>query len=216
MPDIFVNPLSPKPPQPSPITPRPVPPSPTRLPRHRHGRFSAFSLYPERVRFETKEKEEQVILLLRQHPIVNVPWILLVLGMLSAPVLIFKLGIFAVLPRGFELIIIMAWYLITAAIAMENFLDWFFNVYIVTNLRIVDIDFVNLIYKNVSDANIDKIQDVSYNMGGAAKTVFNFGNVIIQTAAEIEQFEFERVPNPARVAKVVEDLMVKEGGRRRG
>jgi len=111
------------------------------------------------------------------------------------------------------LILILAWYLLTLIITMENFLDWFFNVCIVTNLRIVDIDFVNLIYKNVSDANINKIQDVSYNMGGVIRTIFNFGDVVIQTAAEIEQFEFEAVPNPARVVKILEDLRFGKGER---
>lgn len=212
MPDIFVNPpVSNLPPKPSPIAPDTLPASLPSFSKRHPSRFSAFALYPDKVRFETKEKEEKVVLLLRQHPLVNVPWILLVVAMLLAPILVGKLGILAFFPSGFELIIILAWYLISLAIAMENFLDWFFNVYIVTNLRIVDIDFVNLIYKNVSDANIDKIQDVSYNMGGVIRTIFNFGNVVIQTAAEIEQFEFDAVPNPARVVKILEDLRIGKG-----
>ena len=52
-----------------------------------------------------------------------------------------------------------------------------FNVYIVTDERIIDIDFYNLIYKEVSDANIDKIQDVTYKMGGVVRTLFNYGDV---------------------------------------
>lgn len=215
MPDIFVNSPTPNlPPKPSPIVPDTSPATPPAFPKYHPSRFSAFALYPDKVRFETKEREEKVVLLLRQHPLVNVPWILLVIAMLLAPLLVGRLGILAFLPPGFELIIILAWYLLTLAIAMENFLDWFFNVYIVTNLRIVDIDFVNLIYKNVSDANIDKIQDVTYNMGGVIRTVFNFGNVVIQTAATIEQFEFDAVPNPARVVKILEDLRIGKGGRR--
>jgi len=214
MPDIFVNPPTPNlPPKPSPIVPDASPATPPAFRKNHPSCFSAFALYPDKVRFETKEKEEKVVLFLRQHPLVNVPWILLVVAMLLAPLLVGGLGILAFLPHGFELILILAWYLLTLIIAMENFLDWFFNVCIVTNLRIVDIDFVNLIYKNVSDANINKIQDVSYNMGGVIRTIFNFGDVVIQTAAEIEQFEFEAVPNPARVVKILEDLRFGKGER---
>lgn len=205
MPDIFVNTSS----EPA----KSFSPSPkvagAPFPKRHHSRFSAFWQYPEKVDFETKEKDEKVILLLRQHPIVNVGWILLAFLMLTVPTIIGMLGVFSSFPPKFKLIIDLTWYLITFVFIMENFLDWFFNIYIVTNLRIVDIDFVNLIYKEVSDANIDKIQDVSYNMGGVGRTVFNYGNVIIQTAAEIEEFDFEAVPNPAKVAKIIEDLMIK-------
>jgi len=198
MPDIFTS---------IPITPKVVEPH---FPKRHHSRFSAFMHYPDKINFETKEKDEKVVLLLRQHPIVNVGWILLALLMLTVPTIIGMLGIFSSFPSKFGLIIDLTWYLITLAFIMESFLDWFFNVYIVTNLRIVDIDFVNLIYKNVSDANLDKIQDVSYNMGGVARTIFNYGDVVIQTAAEISEFDFAAVPNPAKVAKVIEDLMTKK------
>jgi hypothetical protein len=93
---------------------------------------------------------------------------------------------------------------------LESFLGWYFNVYFVTNLRVIDVDFYNLVYKQVSDANIDKIQDVSYNMGGVARTVFNFGNVFIQTAAKVEEFDFLAVPNPDKVAKIIEDMITKD------
>ena len=93
---------------------------------------------------------------------------------------------------------------------MESFLTWFFNVYIVTDERIIDIDFYNLIYKEVSDANIDKIQDVTYKMGGVIRTLFNYGDVMVQTASEVPNFEFLAVPKPDKVAKVLQDLRIEE------
>lgn len=206
MPDIFVS-TSEKPAKNFPPPPK-VAEAP--FPRRHHNRFSAFWQYPDKVNFETKEKDEKVVLLLRQHPIVNIGWILIAVLMLLVPTVVGMLGVFSSFPPKFKLIIDLTWYLITLAFIMESFLDWFFNVYIVTNLRIIDIDFVNLIYKNVSDANIDKIQNVSYSMGGVARTVFNYGDVVIQTAAEIQEFEFGAVPNPPKVAKIIEDLVIKK------
>ena len=83
---------------------------------------------------------------------------------------------------------------------------WFFNVYIVTTERVVDVDFYNLIYKKVSDADLIKIQDVSYNQGGVLRTLLNYGDVNIQTAGEVTNFDFEAVPQPDRVAKILQDL----------
>jgi hypothetical protein len=88
-------------------------------------------------------------------------------------------------------------------------LSWYFNVHFVTNQRIIDVDFFNLIDKRVSDAEISKIQDVSYSTNGVLGTMLNFGNVFIQTAAEVSEFKFELVPNPEKVTKIIDDLMQK-------
>ena len=207
---------------PAPSTP-PVPSVPTtvpqteaqrmKIPGHTHNKFSAFCLYPEDVDFETREGEEKIILLLRAHPITNIKWILMTILMLFVPGIAGALGILAALPAGLDLIITLSWYLVTMAFAFESFLSWYFNVYFVTTLRVIDVDFYNLIYKQISDANIDKIQDVSYNMGGVARTFFNYGNVFIQTAAEVQEFNFLAIPNPDKVAKIIEDMITKtEGG----
>jgi hypothetical protein len=171
---------------------------------------SSFRSCPEDIDFETREKDEKIILFIRAHPIVNIRWILIVVLMIFVPVVAKAFGIFSSFPPGFELVIDLMWYLITATYALENFLGWYSNVYFVTNLRVIDVDFYSLIYKQVSDANVDKIQDVTYNTGGVARAFFNYGNVFIQTAAEVSEFDFLGVPNPAKVAKTIEDLITKD------
>ena len=47
-------------------------------------------------------------------------------------------------------------------------------------------------------------------MGGVIRTIFNYGDVIIQTAAEIPQIDFEAVPNPDRVSRILRELRVEE------
>jgi hypothetical protein len=64
--------------------------------------------------------------------------------------------------------------------------------------------------KKVSDADIDKIQDVSFTNAGALGAIFNYGDVLVQTAAEIVEFVFERVPNPAGIANVLQRLRTEE------
>ncbi len=209
MPDVFVS--SPE------KTPNPVL---TKAPKvktekieerdRRHHRMSSFRLYPKDIDFESRSKDERVILLLRQHIAVNFNWILMTVAMVFVPVVAKAFGIFESLPSGFELVITMAWYLVTMAFAFENFLSWYFNVYIVTNERIVDVDFHNLIYKQVSDTELNNIQDVTYNMGGVARTILNYGDVFIQTASEVSEFDFSAVPDPARVVKILNDLIEKD------
>lgn len=172
--------------------------------------LSSFSFHPDGIDFETRESEEKIILFLRQHPIVNVPWILLVILMLFAPSLAAGVGFLTSAPTNFQFIFVLIWYLFVLIFTMEKFLTWFFNVYIVTDERIIDIDFYNLIYKEVSDAKIDKIQDVTYKVGGVVRTLFDFGDVFIQTASEVPNFDFLAVPKPDKVARVLQDMQMEE------
>ncbi len=181
-----------------------------KLEKKAQGRLSAFNYLPKRVDFETRDKEEQVILLLRKHPLTNFSWIFIGVLMIFAPIVLSIFPLISFLPEEFQLIVILGWYLITTAFLLENFLTWFFNVNIITDERIIDIDFFNLIYKQVSDTNIDRIQDVTYTMGGVARTLFNYGDVFVQTAAEVPNFDFLAVPNPDKVAKILQDLRIEE------
>lgn len=174
-----------------------------------HNRLSAFCLYPENIGFETKANEEKIILMLRQHPIVNLKWILTSAILLAGPTLLSMFGVFSMLPTGYPLVVTLAWYLVTSAYALEGFLNWYFNVYFITTLRIVDVDFYNIIDKRVSNAEIEKIEDVSYTTGGVIRTVLNYGDVFIQTAAEVSEFDFRAVPNPEKVVKILDDLRSK-------
>lgn len=174
-----------------------------------HNRLSSFCLYPENIGFETKAEEEKIILMLRQHPIVNLKWIFTTILLLFGPTIFSMLGVFSFLPTGYPFVISLCWYLITSAYAIEGFLNWYFNVYFITTARIVDVDFYNIIDKRVSNAEIEKIEDVSYTTGGVIRTVFNYGDVFIQTAAEVSEFDFRAVPNPEKVVKILDDLRAK-------
>ena len=183
-----------------------------RLPGHNHNPLTSYCYFPDKLEFETRQKDERVVLFLRKHPITNLGWLVAAFLMILAPIMLIFFPFFSYikLPPTYQAMAIMGWYMITTAYAVENFLSWYFNVEIVTDERIVDIDFHNLIYKEVSDANIDRIQDVTYKMGGVARTIFNYGDVHIQTAAEVAAFDFNAVPNPDKVAKVLQELRIEE------
>jgi hypothetical protein len=220
MPDIYVSEdfkkkkhHPPRPPS-APLESRPSQPK-TRIkkegyPSHSPGPLSAFCFYPEHVNFETRESQEKVVLMMRKHPITNLRWILISAVLVLAPGILGVLPLLEAFPANFRFIGVLGWYLATTAFVLENFLTWFFNVYFVTDERIIDVDFYNLIYKEVSEAEIEKIQDVTYKMGGVARTIFNYGDVLVQTAAEVPNFEFLAVPKPDKVVKILQDLRIEE------
>ena len=108
------------------------------------------------------------------------------------------------------MIVVFVWYLFTVSFTLEKFLAWFFNVNVITDERIIDVDFHNLIYRQISDANIDQIQDVTVEVGGGIRTFLNYGNVVIQTAAEVLRIDLLDIPRPDDVAKILRSLRVEE------
>lgn len=180
------------------------------LPTSVHNPLSAIMFCPENLKFETMDAEEKVVLFLRKHFITNLGWILMCILMAFAPFIADSLGVLNSVPENFRFMFMLIWYLVLSAYFLESFLTWYFNIYIVTDERIIDVDFYNLIYKEVSDANIDKIQDVTYKMGGVIRTIFNYGDVLVQTASEVPNFEFLAVPKPDQVVKVLQDLRIEE------
>jgi membrane protein YdbS with pleckstrin-like domain len=130
--------------------------------------------------------------------------------MIFAPLALRWFPLLDFLPARFQLMAVIIWYLLTIFIIFEKFLTWYFNVNIITDERIIDVDFNNLIYKEISEAEINKVQDVTYRMGGAIRTLFHYGDVFIQTAGTEENFEFLAIPRPEQVAKLLDQLREEE------
>lgn len=170
------------------------------------GRLSAFIARPAKIRFQSQEPGEEIILLLRRHWITNVRWICLSFLMILAPLSLRFFPLIVFLPARFQLMAIIIWYLLTTAFIFEQFLSWYFNVYIVTNKRVVDLDFYNIIYYNQAQADLDDITDMNITVAGVGRLIFNYGDLVIETAAEAPNIEFSRVPNPRRVMQIIEKL----------
>ncbi|CAN5345973.1 hypothetical protein BH10PAT1_BH10PAT1_7380 [soil metagenome] len=212
MPDIFINPPAEEKPKKKKdllLNPKKFNINPDNvedLPGHTHNPFSSYCYFPHNVGFINKEPNEKIVLLIRRHFFTNLGWIVLVIAMIFAPMILNYFPLLAFLPVKFQTASLLFWYLLTSAIAIQGFLSWFFSVNLITNLRVIDVDFENLIYRRVTDAKLEHIEDVTVQMGSVIRTLFNYGDVLIQTAAEIQEVEFWAVPHPDKVDKLLSDL----------
>lgn len=167
---------------------------------------------PASIRFAYQEKDEYIELFLRQHWIVNVPWIIVtVLGIilpfffpLAAP---FIEEIFGFeLTEQIRIVILALWFMFLTAYVIEKFLSWYFNIYIVTNQHVVDIDFHNLLSRHTTEVRLQDIQSPRAHIQGILGSLFNFGNVHIETAAKSQQIDFLSIPKPDFVVDRIQDL----------
>ena len=84
--------------------------------------------------------------------------------------------------------------------------DFYYDVWIITNWRIIDCDQQGLFRRNISSIlNLDHIQDIQTTVVGIIKTVLDYGNIEVQTAAAKREFIFEDVAHPRQVEKMVRD-----------
>jgi len=177
--------------------------------------FPAYLEHPEHYRFEGQDLDEKILLLLRAHPITNLSWIIPAIFVFLFPFIVARLAPFmgfpfTSIPQNFLLIFLIINYLLVLIIVFEGFLGWYFNVYILTNERIVDIDFKGVLHKETAYAKLNQIQDVSPKIIGFFGTFFHFGNIYIQTAAERAEFEFNQVARPDTVAQEILEQVRKE------
>ena len=169
---------------------------------HTKNPLSSFLVRPKVLSFAERDNDEEIYLAVRSHWITNFKWMLAVLIMFFIPFFFHLFNFLTFLPSPYRLVGILFWYLFTFMFAFERFLDLF----LVTNERIVDIDFNNLLNKHFAEADLNMIQDVSSSVKGIMGTFFNYGDVLIQTAAEINQINFEKVPNPEKIIKLLKEL----------
>ncbi len=78
-------------------------------------------------------------------------------------------------------------------------IDYYFDVWIITNERIVNIEQKGLFTRHISELRFSRIQDVTSSVSGLVPTMLNFGDVYVQTAAEEERFVFRQVADPFAV-----------------
>lgn len=173
---------------------------------HTKHSLSSFLVRPDVFTFDEKDDHEEIILVLRPHWFTNVGWIALTILMLFVPAFLKYVPLLSGFSSNYQLVSIVFWYLVTFAFSFEKFLSWYFDIYIVTTERLIDIDFNNLLDKKFSEAGLEMIQDTTSEVSGVSQTVFNYGNVLIQTAAEINEIKFSRVPNPDKVIKIINEL----------
>ena len=168
---------------------------------------------PKNTSFEGEDNDEQILYIFRKAPITNLGWSLFAIFLLLAPAAFNSFFVYTtnnfpgVIPTSTIFIINIFWYVFTLGYIFERFLNWFFNIHIITNKRIVDMDFDHLLHRNITDAPLRNIEDITYTVSGFFNTVFNIGDVKIQTAAEQRELEFFKVASPGKIQDIISDLV---------
>jgi membrane protein YdbS with pleckstrin-like domain len=173
--------------------------------------YSSFVEHPKNITFSDQKANEEIILIVRRHFVTNVPWIVaaILLGLFPITLLPIIIEFFPFTPPGLETNILIAlfFYLVVFGFVLLRFTLWYFHVGILTNLRIRDIDIHGILFKDVSETNNEFIQDVNHSQIGFIRSLFNYGEVMVQTAGTKPNIEFDKAPRPAKIAQIIVSLL---------
>lgn len=175
--------------------------------------FSSFCQNPQGFSFKDQDPNEKILLFLRKNFTTNFLWIFTSIIFFALPFLlplfniIMGQSVFSFIPANQLLVYTATYYLFVFAYIFVNFITWFYNISIVTTKRVVDIDFSDLVYQNVSMTKLNLIEDVNYVRSGFIRSLFDFGDVFVHTAGNDHDFDFLGVPKPERAAGIIEDLI---------
>lgn len=123
------------------------------------------------------------------------------------------MGLFDVAFYGVNILLLMMFTL--------YFHNYYLSLQVITSERVIDIDQQGVFKREVNEMPLGQIEDVSFKQDGFWSTVFNYGNVILQTAGtgagtgsgledKINGFIFNNVPNPTGVCHTISTMFQKE------
>ncbi|MEA3272856.1 MAG: PH domain-containing protein [Patescibacteria group bacterium] len=160
-----------------------------------------------------KKQYEKIVYCLRRHPIIFVKDVLIFLALATVPVGFYffaKSSLPHLLEEEISRIILLLlgsiYYLSIWLIFFTQFIDYYLDNWIVTNDRILNIKQHALFGRTMAEMDLYKVQDATSDIDGILPTLFNYGNVHIQTAGQKERFVFEQVKDPHKIRDKILDL----------
>lgn len=148
---------------------------------------------------ELKEGEA-VVCVVKNHWIVELHRAMFAFLLIATP-LFFARPLFGIARWGVPLFVLS----ICAGVlyAARALYVWYWNGFIVTTHRVIDVDQRGFLNRTVSQAMYDKLQDVSYSIKGVSGMVFHYGTVDLQTSGGAVALAQPNVCNPKEVHHLI-------------
>ena len=143
------------------------------------------------------EQGEYIVTIARKHWWSIFTWLLgsIVISFLPLIFGAVFVSVFATLPDITNIVYIIGlFYTIYLALVWIMFFvewtDYYLDVWVVTNQRIVDIEHNGLFARDVATVKLNEVEDITTDVSGILSTFLKLGTITVQTAASKNEFEF--------------------------
>lgn len=160
-----------------------------------------------------KKTYERIVHVIRRHTITFIPIALLFIALILVPPIVDWMGQnlwpdFFTSASLYPLLVLFlsVYYLSLCLFFYSYFIDFYLDILIITNDRLVDIDQKGLFARSVAEIELYQIQDITSQVEGFFPSIFNYGQLIIQTASAVPRVIVHNVPNPHLLRQELLDL----------
>jgi len=167
--------------------------------------------------FPEKFKQEGVVYICRRHKVLlivdEVKVLIALAALIALPIVLdkYEITLFDEY-RGLLTALYITAFALVATAFYARYYNWKYDLYIITNQRVIDSNRYFPFRKVFTEADLEKVQDSSYNVPGALGFFFHFGNVRIETAGEASNFEWAGIPNPSSAQQILRQTIEAGGG----
>ncbi len=157
-------------------------------------------------------RDEKIILVLRKHWFVLLVESLVFVGLAVAPALALSAGAFFFKPdlaSSLTILVGGAYIIWLLALWIGFFVFWtdfYLDIWIITDKRIVDIEQQGLFSRTTSALRHENIQDSTISEGGVVASLLGFGTVKVQSAAADVQIVIPYARSPRKVKELIMHL----------
>lgn len=173
--------------------------------------LAQFRAFPADVEFIGQDTNEQIVLVVRQHVVMFVKPFLITIGLVLVMILSIILTSEFLLEPGQVLYlsigVALFCILLSITVLFSAFIRWFYTVSVITTQRVVDMDFNNLIHHTFVEAQLEKIERVFHESTTLWSSVFDYGNVFVQTAGMSKPLSLMNITRPRDISDTIYDLL---------
>lgn len=156
----------------------------------------------DEIHFRGQQAGERVKLALRQHPFTLIEHAVkvILLGLLAVALYRYLGGVAYVGWVTFILIIV------AGLVGVRSWYGWWNTMMLLTNTRVLFVEQKGFTSRKMSEAMLSNIQFVTNEVKGLAHTMFNFGDIKIQTAGSVETLLLKEIIDPYEVQQAIMKL----------
>jgi len=101
------------------------------------------------------------------------------------------------------IVLTAAWFLFVWIIFFVTWTNYYLDILVITNRRIIDMDQKSLFSRDVATSMLEHVEDITTEIHGLIPTLLGFGDIHLQTAAESREFTIKGIPSPADVRRKI-------------
>lgn len=163
-------------------------------------------------KFPGQRDHEEIILIIRKHWITDLKIAFLFFFAGVIPMVAYLALSITYWPdhlQNYTIIVAFIFSFYSLFIFLFTYISWLnheLDLIIVTNERIINHDQVDFLHRQISETNLQQIQDIKGSEKGLLGNIFHFGIMEVRTAADVVVFRLKDATDPFENARKILDI----------